>query len=217
MLKKIILSQIVFLYLFNLNAQEQSNIKLKIETGLLWDSVEGRIYHSGPFLNVEPKLKTSKNTVIGLRIGAALNTQRILISDPSQFYINNNVGFNGVISLGPTFDYYFTTDNFRPYLGIGFGHNFLTTTKNGFDIGNPSGDVELSIDNQVGLLFRGGFDLHKLVIGRFDFSKFDLGLAFNYIPKSDVELSNGQKIGTVVTSNVALSIGHTIGEVKGSK
>lgn len=192
-------------------------MKLKIETGLLWDCVEGRIYLSGPFLNVEPKLKTSKNTVIGMRIGAAINTQRILTSDPFQLSINNNVGINGVISLGPTFDHYFNTANFRPYLGLGFVHNFLTTSKKGFVIGNPLDALGLSIDNQVGFLLRGGLDLHKVVIGRFDFSKFVLGLEFNYIPKADVKASNGQKVGTVANSNVALSIGHVFGNVKDSK
>lgn len=212
MLNKILITQTLLFCLFNLNAQEQSSMKLKIEAGLLWDSVEGKIYLSGPFLNVEPKLKTSKNTVLGLRIGAALNTQKILTSDPNQFYINNNVGSNGVISLGPTLDYYFTTNNFlRPYFGIGLGHYFLTTSKKGRAIQNPFDSLGLSVDNQFGFLLRGGVNLQKLVIGRIDFSRFILGLEFNHIPKTDVETSSGQKIGTVNNSYLGLSFGFMVG------
>lgn len=188
---------------------------LKIETGLLWDSVEGRAYLSGPLLNAEPKLKTSKNTFIGLRIGTAINTQRILTSEPNQFIINNENGVNGVISLGPTFDYYLTTKAFRPYFGIGVGYYLLSTSKRGFDVSFPFDSFRLSIDNQLGFLVRGGFNFHKLVIGRKDFSRVVFGITFNYIPKSDVEASNGQKLGTIVSSNLALSIGYTIGDLKG--
>ncbi len=192
-------------------------MKLKIEAGFLWDSVDEKIYLSGPFLNVEPKLKTSRNTVVGLRIGAALNTQRILTSDPEEYYIANEVGNNGIISLASTFDYYFRKNNFRPYLGIGVGHYFLTSTKRGFAIRDPYDALELNVDNQFGLLLRVGFDLHKFVIGKLDFSKFTLGLEYNYIPQANVETLNGQKLGTISTSNVALSIGHTIGFTKSSK
>lgn len=220
-LKTIILIMILVFCLFNLSAQEESNIKLKIGAGVFWDWVEGRIYLSGPFLYVEPKLKTSKNTIIGLRIGAAENSQRILTSDPNRFYIENgydNGNGNSVFSFVPTFDYYFINNNFRPYLGAGIGYYFLTTSKDVFVIGGPFDDVlELSINNQVGFLLRGGFDLYKFKVGRFDLSKFTVGLEFNYIPKADVEISNGQTVGTVVTSNIALSLGYTFGNRKKSK
>ena len=50
-----------------------------------------------------------------------------------------------------------------------------------------------------------------------DLRKFILGLEFNFIPNADVRLSNGQKVGTLATSNIALSIGYTIGNGKNSK
>jgi len=66
------------------------------------------------------------------------------------------------------------------------------------------------VDNQISFLLRGGIDLPKWVIGKLDFSKFIFGVEFNYIPKADVSSSGGQKLGTVSSSNVALSIGHMI-------
>lgn len=221
-LYKTIILHILFLLCFiNLSAQKENNIKMKIEAGILWDWVDGKIYLSGPFLNIEPKLKTSKNTFIGLRIGAAENTQRILTSDPNQFHINNendNGYGNSVFSLVPTFDYYFSKNKLRPYLGVGIGYYFLTTSKDVFVIGKPFDYVqELTINNQIGFLLRGGFNLHKVIVGRFDLSKFTIGLEYNHVPKTDVEIPNGQVVGTVVTSNIAMSFGYTFGNRKRSK
>ncbi|MFK7770807.1 MAG: hypothetical protein AB8F94_01665 [Saprospiraceae bacterium] len=214
LLRIILLSLISWFNLFNLNAQKETSIKLKIETGILWDAVEGKIYLSGFFFNIEPKLKTSKKIFIGLRFGAAFNTQRILISDSPPFFNINASGGNGVISIVPTFDYFFTKKKIRPYLGLGFGYYFLNTSKKAFANGSSSNLLELNVNNQIGFLIRGGFNLHKLVIGRYDLSKFTIGLEWNFIPKANVEILNGQKIGTIVNSNIALSIGYIFGNAK---
>ena len=149
-----------------------------------------------------------------MKLGAAKNTQWILNSDPGQFRIANEIGHNSIISIGPTFDYYINTSKSRPYIGLGIVHNFLTTNKNGFFVDNPSDPRELSIDNKIGFLLRAGVDLRKVTIGRSDLSKFILGLEFNYIPKADVKASNGQKLGTIANSYLALSIGYVFGDVK---
>jgi len=170
-LKTILSFTILLFCLFKLSAQKESNIKLKIEAGLLWDWVEGKSYLSGPFIYLEPKLKTSKNTIIGLRIGAAETTQRILSSDPTKFYIDNffdNDNSNSIFSFVPTFDYYFNLNNFRPYLGFGIGYYFLTTTKDVFAIASSSELLEVSVNNKVGFLLRGGFNLHKVKAGKLD-------------------------------------------------
>ncbi len=216
MFKTIVFFIISLFYFFNLSAQEAGNINLKIETGILYDWVGGRIYLSGPFLNIEPKLKTSRKTVIGLRFGAALNTQAILPLSPTRFQINNDFdnNGNGVLSLIPTLDYYFTPKKIRPYLGLGIGYYFLNTSKKVFALRNPGEMLQLSVNNQIGFLLRGGFNLHKLIIGKSDLSKFIVGLEFNYIPKTEVQISDGQIIGRIDNSNIALSVGYIIGNKK---
>ncbi len=218
-LLKIILSLVMCMFcFFNLSAQKESNVKLKIETGFLWDWHEGNLFLSGIFLHLEPKLETTKNTVIGLRIGAALNTQAIKNSNPTQIFIDKNFTFgNAALSLIPTFDYYFIKSKFRPYLGTGIGYYFLTTNKDFFVRGNSMDAVEVSVNNQMGFLFRGGLGLHKFKVGRFDLSKFIVGLEFNYILKAAIEMPNGQIAGTINYSNIALSIGYIIGKRKSSK
>ena len=219
MLKAIISLIVLLLSLINLNAQEEGDLKLKIEIGILFESVEGSYFLSGAFFNLEPKLKISKNKVIGLRIGAASNSQSILTIDPNRFFVNNendNSG-NTAISFIPTFDYYLNNKNIRPYLGFGIGYYILNTSKEGFFMTNLFDGQELSINNKIGFLVRSGFDLGKFIVWGFDFSKFSVGLEFNYIPKTDVELSDGELIGTTENSNIAISIGYTISSEKKSK
>jgi len=221
--KSAVLKTIVFLILLlfcfdNLSAQKEGNVKVKIETGFLWDWVYGKIYLSGPFLNVEPQLKTSKNTCIGLRLGAAFNSQAIKNADPRQFYIDKNFNSgNKALSLIPTFNYYFSKNKRRPYLSLGIGYYFLTTSKKVFVLGKFVDALGLSVNNQIGFLLRGGFDLHRFMVRRFGLNKFTIGLEVNYIPKAAIEVPNGPIIGSINNSNIALAIGYKIGNRERSK
>lgn len=220
MLKKMLLLLILSCALFHLSAQVERNIKLKIETGILWTSKSanpGPPWFNGFFLCVEPKVKTSKNTLIGLRVGVSINEKNENY-DPLQSYRydNPNNGLiqfinpdNGVLSIVPTFDYYFNENKFRPYLGGGVGYYFLTnyTKVLRTNIVNPSEDVlEVSVNNRVGFLLRGGLDL----------GKFILGLEYNFIPKTDIKTPNGPIIGTVNNSYIGGSIGFMIRGEKSS-
>lgn len=206
---------------YSLSAQKESNIKLKIEIGLNADAYEGKLYGSGYFVNVEPKLKVSKNAAIGLKIGAAINSQLIKYQDNFQFFIEknelNDSGNSSIISFVPTFDFFLNKNDVRPYLGIGLGYYFLATSKDLFAIDKPLDAVEISINNQVGFLVRGGLDFRELMLGKSDLSNFSVGFEVNYIPKADVEIPNGEAVGTIANSNIALSIGYTIGNRKNSK
>jgi len=204
---KTILILLLFLFsFFNLSAQKERNIKLKIEAGLLADWLEGRTYLSGGFINVEPKFIISNKTVAGLRFRYAANSQGFINADSLQFSINGGGG-NRVISLAPTIDYYFSNKKNRPYLGAGLGYNFLTTFTTGSVKAATSNELELRIKNQVGFLLRGGLDLRN----------FSIGFEYNFIPKADVEIPNGQKIATIDNSYIAGSIGYTIGNEKSPK
>lgn len=201
MFKKRILFIPLLFSLFNLNAQVKNDIKLGIETGFLAFSDSDNL---GAFFNVEPKLKASKSTFIGLRIGVVLNPQKFENYDRLQFEIGDDFD-NGGISLVPTIDYYFREGYFngrffRPFVGLGVGAYLLT---NYVDvISNTSSDeFEVEVDEQVGILFRGGLESSRL---RF-------GLEYNLIQKAAIEIPNGQIIGRVDNSYFGLSIGFIIG------
>jgi outer membrane protein W len=202
-LKKKVFLTVVLLCLFNLNAQEKSNITLRIEPGVL---IENNSDNLGLLLNIEPKVKISENAVIGLRFGIALNSQKFENIDRSQFLIDNLDDY-GVVSFIPSFDYYLNENKYRPYIGLGLGYYLFFDD---LDVLTPNGSIEVlkgSTKNQVGFLLRGGFEVGKTRVG----------LEYNLIPKADIKMPNGQIIGTVDNSYFGLSIGFTIGGGKSYK
>lgn len=183
--------------LFNLNAQ----VALRIEPGVL---LETNSENLGLLLNIEPKLKFSKNSVIGLRFAIAANPQNFKINDSSQYFIED-LDDNGFISFVLAYDYYLNSIKYRPFLGIGSGYYLFNYT----DVKPRNGSREIlegSVNNQLGLLLRGGFELGKI----------RLGLEYNLVPKSEIQIPNGEMIGTVDNSYLGLSIGFTIGGEKSS-
>ena len=202
MLKKNLILTTLLFCLFNLNAQEENSLTLRIEPGFLLYSDSENL---GLLLNIEPKIKSSENTVIGLRFGVALNSQKFKNIDSSQFFIDDQ-NDNAVISFVPTFDYYLNENNYCLYIGIGLGYYLWSY----IDVSRRNGSVDVlegSVNDQVGFLLRGGFELGNT----------RLGLEYNFILKADIEIPNGQIIGTVDNSYLGVSIGFTIGGGKSIK
>ena len=204
MIKRIILLQTLFFCLFNLNAQEWNNMKLSIEIGLIPFSDSENL---GLLFNVEPTLKVSNNAFIGMRVGLTINSQMFENNDNSQFIIDDKSD-NGFLSIVPVFGYHWNEKNLRPYLGVGVGPYLLFNYIDVFPIAKSPEEVfEVRLNYQAGFLLRGGLELGK--------SK--LGLEYNFIPKADIKIPKGQKIGTVNSSYLGLYVGFTIGGSKSSK
>lgn len=199
-MKPIIAVLLLSLLSLKTTAQKQTHTQLKIEAGVFWDFFDNRIFTSGPFFNIEPQWKASKNSNIGFRVGTAISTQNIISADEFQFYIDNSIGLIGIFSFTPTFDYYFNSRHKNSYVGIGISYYAMNTSKKAFLTRNSFDEKDLSIDNQLGVLVRTGVDWKKLI----------LGLEFNYIPKADAIGPNEQKMGTVQASYLAVSIGRAI-------
>ncbi|TPN86906.1 OmpW family outer membrane protein [Aquimarina algicola] len=177
---------------FGLEAQEKSSIKLRIEPGILLETDSDNL---GLLLNIEPKIKSSANTTIGLRFGIAINPQKFEIDDSSGFFIDD-LDDNAVISFVPTFDYYLNDNHFRPYVGSGIGYYIF----NDIDISNRNNSSDIvngSVNNQLGFLLRAGFELGN--------TRF--GLEYDFIPKADIKIPDDQIIGTVDNSYFGVSIG----------
>lgn len=196
-LKKKLLPIAVCFCLLNLNAQ----VTLRVEPGVLLETASENL---GVLLNIEPKVKCSENTVLGLRFGIAVNPQKFVINNSSSFFIDD-LDDNGMMSFVPTFDYYLNEARFRPYIGMGLGYYLF----NNVDVSNRNASVNVlegSVNNQVGFLLRGGLEIGKV----------RYGLEYNLIPKADIEIPIGQTIGTVDNSYFGLSIGFTIADRKNS-
>lgn len=194
--KKKIVIIIATLYFFNLNAQEENHIKLRIEPGLVLLNDSENL---GLLLNIEPKIKVSENIVIGFRFAVALNTEKIKNNNSSQFFIEEQ-NDNGVISFMPALDYYLNEDNFRPYIGLGIGYYAMSY----IDVSRRNGSSKVlkgNLKDKAGVLLRCGFEYRNTRVG----------LEYNFIPKADIELPDGQIIGTVDTSYLGITIGFVIG------
>lgn len=216
MLKIVILLITLMFCWSNLYAQKESNINLKMEAGLNWKPAEKDINLWGQLYSLELKLKTSKNTSIGLRIQANENYQTNEKYKPPQFFMDNNIRINlyqatssTIVSFVPTFDYYFIKNSLRPYLGIGIGYYMMALPAKNTERSIPSGILETSVNNQVGFLIRGGLDLGNLV--GMKVGKLTIGLEFNYLPKGDIKIPNGLIVGTVDDSFISLSMGYSFG------
>lgn len=208
-LLKTILLPIILLYgVVNLSAQKEPSIKIKVEAGLNWKPAEKDLNLWGQIYSIEPKIKTSKKTFIGLRIQANENFQINEKYKPAQFFIDNNLTNNffgatssTLLSFVPTFDYYFNNNRIKPYLGTGVGFYMLEPPLKFLQKSISWGILQTSVDNQVGFLIRGGLEMGKIAVG----------LEFNYIFEADIKIPSGLIIGTVDDSYLALSIGYLFG------
>jgi len=206
----IILLMILFYFFANLSAQNEPNVKLKVEAGINWKPAEkNRNYWDWAIhLSLEPKLKTSKNTFIGLKILVTENFPNNEVYRSPQFFIDNNIRINfseanstNLISVVPTFDYYFSKKKLNLYLGTGIGIYILEPAIKFLKESTSSMVLKTGVDDQLGFLIRGGIDIWKLIIG----------LEFNYVLEAEIKTQDGLIIGSVDDSFIALSIGYSFG------
>ncbi len=189
------LKEFLFLIVLFCGCHSYTQPKLRIEPGVLLETESDNL---GLLFNIEPHVKVSENMFIGLRFGISINPQKIEIDNTSSFFVDD-LDDNGIISLLPTFDFYLTDKQYRPYVGVGLGYYIF----NNIDV-SMNGSTEIlegSVNNQPGFLVRGGLEIGKT----------RLGLEYNFIPEADIEIPNGQVVGTVNNSYLGLSVGFTIG------
>ena len=197
-LNRNLLPIVALLYLVSLNAQ----VTLRIEPGVLLETDSDNL---GLLLNIEPKVKASENTVIGLRFGIAINPQKIRIDGDLPFFIDD-LDDNGIISFVPTFDYYLNDKKKRPYAGLGLGYYLF----NNIDISDRNSGLadvlEGRVKNQLGVLLRGGIEIRNT----------RYGLEYNFMPEANIKIPNGQTVGTIDNSYFGIAIGFIIGDRKNS-
>ncbi|MBP2831774.1 hypothetical protein J8281_06190 [Aquimarina sp. U1-2] len=188
-------TKIVAILLFICFSQINAQVQLRLEPGVLLETGSDNL---GLLLNIEPKVKSSTRSVIGLRFGIAINPHKFEIDDNSSFFVDD-VEDNAIISFVPTFDYYLSENHYRPYVGLGLGYYLFSN----FDISDRNGSIdriEGNVNNQVGLLVRGGLEVAN--------TRF--GVVYNYIPKAEIQIPDGPTIGTVDNSYFGIVIGFTI-------
>jgi outer membrane protein W len=189
-MKKIILLVFITLVFANGYSQKKGGFRVGLDFGFVPSDGGG-----GAMFSLEPKYNIQDNMNIGLRIGVAAII-RDLNTDGSSS--SAKVSANG--SYVGTYDYYFhkSGSSFAPYIGAGVGYYSLANVE--FDDAATE-TINPEVTGEMGALLRGGFE----------WGKFRMGVEYNLVPDSDLENSNGEKVGTASNAYVGIHLGFYLG------
>lgn len=143
----------------------------------------------GVIFALEPKYALSDKLALGLRMEGALTVRASV--DSEGFLDEAEAKLSSSYLL--TSDYYFNTNSFRPFFGLGAGvHMLASASSNGEEMtfNAETGEIEndgVTTDTKFGVTPRIGFD----------YGHFRMAVDYNYIPKTE-EIKNsyiGIKLG----------------------
>ena len=198
-MKKIILVALLTLAVANGYSQKKGGFRVGLDLGYVPAGGGG-----GGMLSIEPKYNIKDNMNIGLRLGAAA-VVRDLVSSNNQ---NSTAKVAGIGSYVGTYDYYFhksgSGSSLAPYLGGGVGYYTLANVE--VDA-TTSTTLNPAVSGVMGGLIRGGIE----------WAGFRMGLEYNFIPDSDLENLNGDKVGTAKNAYLGIHIGFFVGGGKWGK
>jgi hypothetical protein len=192
-MKKIILFAIVVLAFANGYSQEEGKFRVGLDFGYVPAGGGG-----GGLLSLEPKYNITDNMNVGLRIGGAAVVRDLVANDNEEF----TAKVAGIGSYVGTYDYYFhkSGSSFAPYVGGGVGYYTLANVEVD-DSSADSEEITPGVSGVMGGLIRGGFE----------WGGFRMGLEYNFLPDSDLEDVDGNKVGTAKNAYVGFSIGFFVG------
>lgn len=182
---KKITSVLCFLLFVAVAANAQEFKKFRVATNLGYAIPGGDGAKGGISFSIEPGYRVSDALLVGLRWETAA-----LIRGASEDIGTVDLDIAGINSYTLNGQYYFSNNNFRPFLGLGFGIYSLAAVK--FDTGSGTGTAATS-ESKFGFYPRAGFDA----------GHFTLQLEYNILGNTkvegeDVEFKNsyiGIKIG----------------------
>jgi outer membrane protein X len=199
-MKKIVLLALITMAFANVYSQEKGKFRVGLDFGYVPTGGGG-----GALFSIEPKYNIKDNMNVGLRIGGAGIVRDIQENgdETTSAKISVSSSFVG------TYDYYFhkSGSSFAPYIGAGVGHYSLANVEfDQSDIENET-TVNPEVSGEMGALIRAGFE----------WGKFRMGVEYNLVPESDLENTNGDKIGTVSNAYVGIHLGFYLGGGKWGK
>ena len=192
-MRKIILFAIVVLAFANGYSQEKGKFRVGLDFGYVPASGGG-----GGLVSLEPKYNIADNMNVGLRMGGAAVIRDLVSTNNEEF----TAKVAGISSFAGTYDYYFhkSGSSFAPYVGGGVGYYSLANVEVD-DSSADSEEITPAVSGVLGGLIRGGFE----------WGGFRMGLEYNFLPDSDLEDLNGDKVGTAKNAYVGIHIGFFVG------
>ncbi|MFA8436527.1 MAG: hypothetical protein ACEPOZ_18620 [Marinifilaceae bacterium] len=157
------LSLIVACFLFAgiASAQSDSFKSFRFDAGFLYAIPGGSALDAGAGYYFNPKFHLNDNILVGAKVEGAV----LASADEDAFDVS------AVVSYAGTFDYYFNTNSFRPFVGADAGIYSLGTVElTAFDAITDN-TPEIDLGNKFGFAPKVGFS----------FGHFDMALQYNMI------------------------------------
>ena len=193
-MKKIILLTLITLAVANGYSQKKGGFRVGLDLGYVPASGGG-----GGMFSIEPKYNIKDNMNVGLRLGGAAVVRDLVTTNNEEL----TAKVAGIGSFVGTYDYYFhksgSGSSLAPYIGGGIGYYSLANVK--VDDTSNSSEISPAVSGVMGGLIRGGLE----------WAGFRMGLEYNFIPDSDLEDLNGDKVGTAKNAYLGIHIGFFIG------
>lgn len=190
MKKLLLLFVLVSTIAFSVDAQDYK--KFRVGLGLGYASPSGDGAKGGVLLYLEPGYRINDDILLNLRLESAIMARGVEGADESASF---SVSSSGSYTLNG--QYYFTKNNFRPFVGLGFGMYSIVAAS--VDVGGQN--VALGQDE-------GKFGFYPRV--GFDAGHFHMTIDYNLIGKSTADIGFGETIEQK-NSYLGLRLGFHIG------
>jgi outer membrane protein W len=181
-MKKIMLCALILVSAVISNAQSTVFKPFKVDLALGYAVPAGSGSKAGFLFAVEPRYAVNDNITLGLRMEAAVMARANVNAAGDRF--DADVKASGSYVL--TGDYYFNTNSFRPFAGLGAGVYTIAAA-----YGDSNGEVvEVAASSKLGAMPRIGFEA----------GHFRMAVEYNMVAKSGSVNNNylGIKIGAFI-------------------
>ncbi|HVG15464.1 MAG TPA: outer membrane beta-barrel protein [Chitinophagaceae bacterium] len=166
------------------NAQEKIFKPFKVDIATGYAIPSGKGSKAGAVFAIEPKYAVNDNISLGLRLEAAVTARG---------YVSNGQEFSGDVKASASYlatgDYYFNTNKFRPFAGVGAGIYSLASAN--FETTEEFNEDEINTGSKFGFAPRAGFE----------YGHFRTAIEYNAIGKT----------GNINNNYLSIKVGFFIG------
>ncbi|HYG00845.1 MAG TPA: outer membrane beta-barrel protein [Chryseosolibacter sp.] len=166
--KSVLFLAVIMLTSSVLKAQDEFK-KFRVGIGLGYAMASGKGSSGGVLFDIEPGYRITDQILVNLRYENAV----IVRGSATETEVDLDAAGIGSYTLNG--QYYFGSDMFRPYVGLGFGLYSLAAIS--VNAGSTGGGADVSAENKFGVYPRVGFD----------FRHFTMNLDYNIIPNTTGE------------------------------
>ncbi|HEV8514783.1 MAG TPA: OmpW family outer membrane protein [Cyclobacteriaceae bacterium] len=160
--------------------------KFRVGLGIGYAGASGYGSSGGILATIEPSYRVQDNLSVGLRLESAAITRGYSVSSSTSY----DISVAAVGSYTVNGQYYFKSDGFRPFAGVGLGMYTLAAVD--YNSGTTTGSVEAG--SKFGFYPRVGFD----------FRHFTMSADYNLIPSTSTTLPSN---GDIKNSYLGIRIG----------